>query len=88
MTLALEKRLTYRGHILNCHPEALDDGRFQARVAIACVGTPAQRSQRFLDLETCGTIEAAVVRARQVGMAWVDRECSRAIGAGQDIRSD
>lgn len=86
MSLDLDKRSHYRGHVLSCHPELQDDGRFQARVAITCLGADATPSQRFLDLDYCSTRQQAIERARLAGVAWVDREwSSRDIKPGMSL---
>lgn len=70
--LAMVTRIFYRDHMLGCQPMRLDDGRFQARVVIIALGGTKTRSQRFLDLESFDSEAAAVERAHQAGMDWVD----------------
>ena len=65
-------RSFYKDHLLSCNPLALDDGRFQARVAITALGGGRTRSQRFLDLENFPSFDEAVARALQAAMEWVD----------------
>jgi hypothetical protein len=67
-----ELRSIYREHVLSCRPMLLDDGSFQARVAIICVRGDKTMSQRFLDLEVFAVEADAVERARTAGMDWVD----------------
>ena len=62
----------YRGHLLSPSAVPLDDGRFQARVAVAAISGERTRAQRFLDLDTFATAEDAIAHARQAGMEWVD----------------
>jgi hypothetical protein len=65
-------RSFYRDYMLSCQPTRLDDGRYQARVVITSLGGDKTRSQRFLDLESFESEEAAIVRSRQAGMEWID----------------
>jgi len=65
-------RSFYKEHLLSCYPQPLDNGRFQARVAITSLGGGRTRSQRFLDLEDFASFEAAIARGFQAGMDWVD----------------
>ena len=65
-------RSFYRDYMLSCQPTRLDDGRYQARVVITSLGGDKTRSQRFLDLESFESEQAAVLRSRQVGMEWID----------------
>jgi hypothetical protein len=62
----------YRDYHLSCRPMVLEDGTFQARVAIICLSGDKTRSQRFLDLEIFASEEVAIERARTVGMDWID----------------
>lgn len=66
----------YRDHLLSCRPQSLDDGRYQARVAIASLGGQKTRAQFFLDLETFDSHDAAVARARTAGTEWVDKQAA------------
>ncbi|MEY4562118.1 MAG: hypothetical protein RLZZ618_1395 [Pseudomonadota bacterium] len=50
----------------------LDDGSFQARVALTALAPGHTRSQCFLDLEYFPTEELALRRAEQAGLQWVD----------------
>ena len=68
----MNTRTFYRDYLLNCQPMRQDDGRYQARVVITSLGGDKTRSQRFLDLESFESQEAAVERARQSGMDWID----------------
>jgi hypothetical protein len=72
MSLMAELQSIYREHVLSCRPMLLDDGNFQARVAIICVRGNKTMSQRFLDLEVFAVEKDAVERARSAGMDWVD----------------
>jgi len=65
-------RSFYRDHLLTCRPQAQDDGRFQARVAISALGGLKTQTQRFLDLAMFDSHDAAVEHARLAGMEWID----------------
>jgi hypothetical protein len=67
-----ETRSIYREHILSCRPMKLDDGKFQARVAITSAIGDKTMSQRFLDLEVFTLEVDAIERARTAGMDFVD----------------
>ena len=69
---AMRPRIFYRDYLLGCQPLQLDDGRFQARVVITAMGGSKTRSQRFLDLEIFDAEEAAIERAHQAGIQWID----------------
>jgi len=60
-------RSFYRDHMLTCRPQAQDDGRFQARVAISAVGGIKTQTQRFLDLTCFDSHDEAVEHARLAG---------------------
>ena len=77
-TTAVETRTFYCGYMLSCEPMPLDDGRFEARVVVTSLSEDKTRSQRFLDLETFASKEAAIERARCVGMEWIDANARRA----------
>jgi hypothetical protein len=62
----------YCDFMLSCRPMRLDNGQYQARVAITSVSADRTRSQRFLDLEAFDSEESAIQRARRVGMEWID----------------
>ena len=66
------RRLFYREHLLNCSAMCMDDGRHQARVAIAAVSGERTRAQVFLDLGLFATAAEAVAHAEQSGKEWVD----------------
>ncbi len=68
----MRPRIFYRDHLLGCQPLQMDDGRFQARVVITAIGGSKTRSQRFLDLEIFDAEEAAIERAHQAGIQWID----------------
>lgn len=65
-------RSFYRDYVLSCQPMQLDDGRYQARVAITSMHPNKTCAQRFLDLESFDSREDALERARQAGMDWID----------------
>lgn len=65
-------RSIYRDHLLSCRPMLLDDGQYQARVAITYLGGEKTRSQHFLDLESFPSEAAANERGLQAAQAWVD----------------
>lgn len=65
-------RYFYRNHLLICRPFEEDDGRFQARVAIAAMGGLKTQRQRFLDLDSFATHDEAVAFAHQAGIEWID----------------
>ena len=65
-------RHMYKGYLLSCAPMQVEDGRYQARVAITAMGGGKTRAQRFLDLEYFATEREAAVRSKQAGMKWVD----------------
>ena len=65
-------RSIYRNHLLSCRPMLLDDGQYQARVAITYLGGEKTRSQHFLDLDTFTSEAAANERALQAAQLWVD----------------
>ncbi|CAN5197644.1 hypothetical protein BH11PSE9_BH11PSE9_12130 [soil metagenome] len=65
-------RSIYRDHLLSCRPMPLDDGQYQARVAITYLGGEKTRSQHFLDLDSFPSETAANERALQAAQAWVD----------------
>jgi len=69
---AVRPRIFYRDHLLGCRPLQMDDGRFQARVVITAMGGSKTRSQRFLDLDIFDSEEAAIERAHQAGIEWID----------------
>ena len=68
----MSARSFYRDYMLSCQPMRLDDGRYQARVVITSLGGDKTRAQRFLDLEIFDCEAAAIERARQSGMDWID----------------
>ncbi len=76
----------YHDHLLSFRPLVLDDGRYQARVAIAALGGIKTRTQRFLDLQTFDSHDEAVACARQAGISWVDRQLASAARPGTYIR--
>ena len=65
-------RSFYRGYMLSCQPMRLDSGRWQACVAITSMQSDKTRAQRFLDLDDFDSMDTALERALQAGMAWVD----------------
>ena len=76
----------YQDHLLSCRPLVLEDGRYQARVAIAALGGIKTRTQRFLDLKIFSSHDEAVACARQAGMRWVDRQAASAARSGTHRR--
>lgn len=68
----MSTRTYYRDYLLGCQPMRLENGGFQARVVITSLGGSKTRSQRFLDLENFQSEAAAVERAHQAGMHWID----------------
>lgn len=68
----------YREYLLSCRPQPLDDGRYQARVAIASLGGSRTRAQHFLDLETFASHDEAVAHAMAAGSHWVDAQLASA----------
>lgn len=68
----LTTRSFYRGYMLTCQPMRLDDGSYQARVAITSMQPDKTRAQRFLDLDPFESHEASVEGALRAGMDWVD----------------
>jgi len=70
--LAMTTRSFYRDYMLSCQPMQLDNGRYQARVAITSMHPNKTCAQRFLDLESFDSREDAVERSRQAGMDWVN----------------
>ncbi|MDP9043474.1 MAG: hypothetical protein M3O01_01560 [Pseudomonadota bacterium] len=70
-------RFFHRDHLLSCRPFQQDDGRWQARVAIAALGGGKTRAQRFLDLDAFDSHDDAVAFAKEAGVAWVDRTLAR-----------
>jgi hypothetical protein len=67
------QRTLYREHLLSCSAVPTEDGRFQARVAVAAIGGDRTRAQRFLDLDAFGSEEDALAHATQAGREWVDK---------------
>lgn len=67
-----QHRFLHKDFVLSCAPLPLDDGRYQARVAITYLGGQRTRSQRFLDLDTFATKDEAVAAAHAAGIAWID----------------
>jgi hypothetical protein len=65
-------RTFYRGYVLSSNPMALDNGRFQARVAITVLASDKTLSQRFLDLDAFASRDEAVQQAIRSGMEWID----------------
>lgn len=76
----------YRDYHLSCRPMEMDDGTYQARVAIICVSGDKTRSQRFLDLEVFASEDVAIERARSVGMDWVDANAATSEAAHLPVR--
>lgn len=68
----MNTRTFYRDYMLSCQPTRLDDGRYEARAVITALGGGRTRAQRFLDLETFESEEAAIERARLAGVDWID----------------
>jgi hypothetical protein len=68
----METTFVYRDYQLICRPFKLGIGSYEARVVIAAMHPITTAAQRFLDLEAFETEEAAVRRARQAGIEWVD----------------
>jgi hypothetical protein len=66
-------RTFYRDYMLSVRPQLLDDGRYQAKVAIAAMGGLKTQAQRFLDLDTFDSHDDAVAFAREAGMQWIDK---------------
>lgn len=73
-------RSFYCGHMLTCRPQAQDDGRFQARVAISALGGIKTQMQRFLDLTCFDSHDEAVEHARLAGMEWIDKNVRSVAG--------
>ena len=73
MTTSTTTRLFHRGYMVSCQPMATDDGRFEARAVVISMDGDKTRSQTFLDLEVCATMELALGRARQAGLEWIDK---------------
>jgi hypothetical protein len=65
-------RTFYRGYLLSSRPMALEDGRFQARVAITALASDKTLAQRFLDLDVFDSRDEAVQQAIRSGMEWID----------------
>ncbi len=65
-------RTFYRGYMLSSNPMVLDDGRFQARVAITVLAEDKTSAQRFLDLDAYISHDEAVQQAIRRGMEWID----------------
>lgn len=59
--------------MLHCQPQALEDGRYRASVAISALGGLKTQTQRFLDLAIFDSHDEAVEHARAAGMDWVDK---------------
>jgi hypothetical protein len=72
--MPMNDRQLYRDHLLSLSAVPLDDGRFQARVAIAAISGERTRAQRFLDLDGFATVQEALDHARQAGKEWVDKQ--------------
>ena len=70
-------RFFHRNYLLSCRPFQQEDGRWQARVAIAALSGDETRAQRFLDLEVYADHDEAVTAAREAGIAWVDKTLAR-----------
>ena len=68
------QRQLYRDHLLSCSAVPMDDGRYQARVAIAAISGDRTRAQRFLDLDAFATEDEALAHAGQAGCEWVDEQ--------------
>lgn len=66
-------RFFHRDHLLSCRPFQLEDGRWQARVAIAAISGHKTLAQRFFDLEVFDDQVLAVAAAHEAGVAWVDK---------------
>jgi hypothetical protein len=73
-------RFFHRDHLLICRPHEQDDGRFQARVAIAAMGGMKTRTQRFLDLASFDSHDAAVEHAHSAGIEWVEKNVPSVVG--------
>ena len=65
-------RTFYRDYMLSCQPRRMDNGRYEAHVAISAMGGDKTRAQRFPDLEGFETEQAAVDCALRSGMEWID----------------
>ena len=62
----------YKGFTYTDVTTRTDDGRYIARVAIMALDGSRTRSQRFIDLETYPTRDAAHDRVDAVARAWID----------------
>jgi len=62
----------YKGYTYTDVTTRNDDGRYVARVAIMALDGSRTRSQRFIDLETYASRDAAHDRVETVARAWID----------------
>jgi len=80
MKMSATLRRLYQDYLLTCSALSMDDGRFQARVAIADFAGDRTRRQIFLDLELFPTADEAVAHAEWAGLQWVDKNGGRTLG--------
>ncbi len=66
------QRCLYKGYHLTSNATRIDDGRYQARVAITALAGDKTRSQRFLDLDDFATEFEADERGIAAGKDWID----------------
>src|SRR4051794_27255984 len=70
--IKLMSTMTYKDHQFTDVSTKTDDGRYRARVVITTLDGGFARSQRFLDMETYPTAEAARKRVIGGAMGWLD----------------
>ena len=68
------QRCLYRGYYLAPVTIEVDNGRFQARVAVIALDGVRTRSQRFVDLQEFATKAEADAYAIEGGKGWVDSQ--------------
>ena len=68
-------RQIHRDHHLSCSAMRMDNGRYQARVAIADLRRQHTPTQSFLDLEVFDQASEAINYALSRGIAWVEDRC-------------
>jgi hypothetical protein len=73
----MKPKCYYKGYHLACITSAMDDGTFQARVAIMTLDAQRTRSQRFIDLEVFRDEAQADLRAIAGGKEWIEAQLRR-----------
>ena len=73
----VDARYVYNGYRLIDLTTIVREGLYRARVAVVRDVSGGPRTQRFLDFETFGSLEAARHRAIEGAISWIDAEAGK-----------